>query len=504
MTHRLTIFVALLLLARVSMGEEVVTRVEAWCGGDFVQIFWDTSDDTANGYVVEYSSNGAVWTSMVRSDPSRRSCTHFDPAPGQAYYRVALIRDDGTTGQWSVSAKTKIPHRRVGTATWNKNNIITDKQLTARTTMNLADIQAFLVSQGGALASYKVAEKTAALLIHEACQEYAVNPRVVLTTLQKEQGLVTAVSPSQDRFDLAMGWNEFVDSTMNFADQVWNGTRQWRLYYDRLSSGEHWYVDKDTISWTINERHHVTDGYVTPVNVATAGLYIYTPFIGGETGIGGNFLFWKLWTESFGFGHDDAPVPLALLGPGVPTSPGTVLRTVTPTLAWQKMTGAAFYTLTIETQDGAVALSDPWVFAVDSVYSRIPADKLTPGTTYRWRLEAFDSIATPLGTSEWLYFTIDPTTSIAKTLPLRFGIGYSYPNPFNAVTTIPIHIVEAGSITLTLYSVTGAEVEVLANATLSAGSHRFTWDASRHGSGVYIARLAFKNQSATRRLILVR
>jgi hypothetical protein len=504
MTLRLTIFIVMLLLARVSTGEEVVTRVDAWCGGDFVQIFWDTSGDTAEGYAVSYSSNGAEWTSIARSDPSHRSVAHFDPIPGQAFYRVAPIRDDGTTGRWSVSAKTEIPHKRVATAAWNKNNIITDKQLTARATMNATDIQAFLESQGGALATYQVAEKTAALLIHEACQAHAVNPRVVLTTLQKEQGLVTMANPSQERLDLAMGWSEFDSSTMNFADQVWYGTRQWRLYYDGLTSGVYWYADVDGDLWTIGEPHRVTDGIVTPANFATAGLYIYTPFIGGDTDIGGNFLFWKLWTESFGFGHDDAPVPLALLGPGVPTSPGTMLRTVTPTLTWQKMTGAAFYTLTIETQDGTSALSDPWVLGVDSVYNRIPLDKLILGTTYRWRLEAFDSHATPLGTSEWLFFTIDPTTSVANSLPQSVGIGHPYPNPFNAVTTIPIYMTETGHITLTLYSVTGAEVEVLANATLPAGRHRFTWDASRHGSGVYIARLAFSNQSATRRLILVR
>jgi hypothetical protein len=40
--------------------------------------------------------------------------------------------------------------------------------------------------------------------------------------------------------------------------------------------------------------------YVAPINKATAALYTYTPWVGGPTGVGGNYLFWTLWNKYWG------------------------------------------------------------------------------------------------------------------------------------------------------------------------------------------------------------
>jgi hypothetical protein len=90
-----------------------------------------------------------------------------------------------------------------------------------------------------------------------------------------------------------MGWG----SPSNFGDQVANGARQFRLYLNGISG----------YGWAVGQTHSVSDGSVTPANEATAGLYIYTPWIGqgggGKQGVGGNYLFWDLFYNTFSFGN---------------------------------------------------------------------------------------------------------------------------------------------------------------------------------------------------------
>lgn len=72
------------------------------------------------------------------------------------------------------------------------------------------------------------------------------------------------------------------------------------------------------------------------------------------------------------------------------------------------------------------------------------------------------------------------------------------------MTTITFDLRERAFVTLTLFNVSGEEVETLVNDELDAGKYNVRWDASRIASGVYFYRLQSRGFVHTRKLILVR
>jgi len=87
--------------------------------------------------------------------------------------------------------------------------------------------------------------------------------------------------------------------------------------------------------------------------------------------------------------------------------------------------------------------------------------------------------------------------------PLSFKLS-SYPNPFNAQTTITFDLPRAGNVTLTLFDVLGREVETLLNEKMNAGSHTLNYSASALPSGVYFAALKSGGVSTTQKLLLLK
>jgi hypothetical protein len=230
------------------------------------------------------------------------------------YYQVTTVDVDGKESFPSPPVEVKY-------ILFDKNNIISDQELFNNSAMNLQQIQEFLIWQGSALACYMIDGKTAAQHIYDACQQYKVNPCVVFVTLQKEQRLITSTIVTQQQLNWAMGWGEPSD----FVSQINRGTEQFRRYYDffRASKKEEsnlkGYKDEEGILWSAGYPHRVHDGIITPCNIATTGLYVYTPWVGqgggGQKSIGGNYLFWDLWYNKFQFNekyqHDGTTEPYA-------------------------------------------------------------------------------------------------------------------------------------------------------------------------------------------------
>jgi hypothetical protein len=84
-----------------------------------------------------------------------------------------------------------------------------------------------------------------------------------------------------------------------------------------------------------------------------------------------------------------------------------------------------------------------------------------------------------------------------------------FPNPFNPSTRIAYLLPEQGEVTLRLYDVCGRVVRELVAGPQDAGRHVAVWDGRDAGgrscaSGVYFARLRFKNAFLTSRLMLAR
>jgi len=89
-------------------------------------------------------------------------------------------------------------------------------------------------------------------------------------------------------------------------------------------------------------------------------------------------------------------------------------------------------------------------------------------------------------------------------LPTNYALVGSYPNPFNATTTITYQLPEAGNVTLEVYNLMGQKVETLVNGYNEAGVHSVTWDAANYSSGVYFYKLNAGNKVFTARATLLK
>ena len=203
-------------------------------------------------------------------------------------------------------------------ATFDPLNIISYETFRASSSMSQADIQAFLDAQTGPMKSFRTADhagvrKAASQIISDAATYWSVNPKVVLSTLQKEQSLL-AVSDSSNatRLSRAMGCGIYPGSTNTypgFGNQVWNGTRKLSTY-------------EVTYSWKPGKSIAVTAAgkskTIVPANASTFALYTYTPYYPQK-------LVWDVYVRYFG-------------DPQTPPRMRPVYRLL------NKKTGAYFYT----------------------------------------------------------------------------------------------------------------------------------------------------------------
>ena len=501
-------------------------NLAAWYSGTYVQLVWDRDFGAwIAGYAVyRFSDSTGAWEKLTPSPFPRTTFLDFSP-PRSAHVRY-WVRSVGTDGRESAEGYavevSAIPPpgaaARPAGLVYSKDNIIVDQQLLDKSTMNLEKIQDFLDASGSALKNYKTADpraggtvKTAAQHIYDACQTHGINPRVVLTTLQKEKGLIKSATANPDK--LAMGWNETNASTAGFADQIYYGTRQFALYYDRLTNQPGYYTDVKGQPWEVGRMATVRDGTVTPANKATAGLYIYTPWIGegggGEKGVGGNWLFWSLWYESFKFDQPTAaPGKTNTLSPGSLDSLQIPAVGPTPTLAWEAVENAQLYEIYISKEpygSGNIVHEALYVPGTATTYV-VPAGELHDGVKYRWNMRA----ANLLGTGELSdrrYFRVDTTLGVGAGLARRLGscrLEQNFPNPFNAVTNIRFVLSAPSEVRLRIFNTFGQEVETLVNRYCPAGTTQVVWDARNVASGVYFYRLEAGTFAETRRLILAR
>jgi len=88
--------------------------------------------------------------------------------------------------------------------------------------------------------------------------------------------------------------------------------------------------------------------------------------------------------------------------------------------------------------------------------------------------------------------------------PLRFALFQNYPNPFNPSTRIRFSLQVSGFTSLKVYDIFGRQVATLLNEKLENGEHEAEWSAGGLASGVYFYRLTTKNQTITRKMLLIR
>ena len=177
-------------------------------------------------------------------------------------------------------------------ATFDRADILSDDCFRASPSMSATEVLGFLQTVPGMLKTYSAPDHTgvrkqAYRIIWEAAQAWNISPRVILATLQKEQGLLTIPNPDAERVREAMGCGVLPGSTNTypgFGSQVWNGARKLATY-------------EVTYGWRPGKPVRVGGVYIVPANAATFAMYTYTPDFHG------NEVFSDVYWRYFGDPH---------------------------------------------------------------------------------------------------------------------------------------------------------------------------------------------------------
>jgi len=158
-------------------------------------------------------------------------------------------------------------------------------------------IKNFLEDKGSYLADYVDPDVKMYIyqVIYDVSRVYKINPKYILTLLQKEQSLITnGTTPSQSRLDWATGYGcpdsgGCNDKYKGLATQI-----------DWGAGGTRYYMDHpDEFRYQVGQTYTIDDQQVTIANDATRALYIYTPHIHGNENL------FNLWNEWFALEYPD-------------------------------------------------------------------------------------------------------------------------------------------------------------------------------------------------------
>ncbi|MHA1288601.1 MAG: InlB B-repeat-containing protein, partial [Candidatus Thorarchaeota archaeon] len=200
------------------------------------------------------------------------------------------------TGNKSVTANFT-------TAVYN-TNWMPDSVFTGELDTYVCQIRNFLSDRGSCLAN-PISDVDGQIidipaLIIEAAQQYEINPKVILATMQKEQSAITKCPG--DALSALMG----AGSPSTAREQIDFGTSLFRAYLTELQNNG---VTRS--GWKVGIPKTTVDGVtVTSASRAVAALFTYTPYAGVVWGgnmssVGGTQLFKSAW-DMFNF---DQPFP---------------------------------------------------------------------------------------------------------------------------------------------------------------------------------------------------
>ncbi|MBI1961142.1 MAG: hypothetical protein HYS45_00385 [Parcubacteria group bacterium] len=180
---------------------------------------------------------------------------------------------------------------------YDPNDILTDAELTNGNALSRTAIQNFFESKNSVLKSVTATvngvPKLVSEMVYEIGKQYGISQKFLLAKLQQEQGLIDKASATASQLDWATGYSCFNDR----CNEKYRGIYQ---QLDAAADTQRIYAERTYFDYAVGKATKTKDGYtVTPVNQATANLYIYTPYQGSLTGIGGNFFFSRIWNQYF-------------------------------------------------------------------------------------------------------------------------------------------------------------------------------------------------------------
>lgn len=242
-----------------------------------------------------------TYINAVITPQSANAVTASDWNPGYIISDTNFYNSDAM----SVQEIQNFLNTKVSTCR-NSNCLKEYKQTTATTTLSY-----------GTCATYQGdANESAAQIIYKVQKACGISAKALLVILQKEQGLVTASSPSDSAMRSAIG-NACPDTGpcdpaySGFFMQLYSGARQLALYGNPSSSFT-WIRVGANNSIRFHPDTDCGSSSVFIRNRATAALYYYTPYqpnaaalenmnsTGDSCSAYGNRNFWRYFSEWFG------------------------------------------------------------------------------------------------------------------------------------------------------------------------------------------------------------
>ena len=116
-----------------------------------------------------------------------------------------------------------------------------------------------------------------------------------------------------------------------------------------------------------------------------------------------------------------------------------------------------------------------------------------------------DSLGVTISNLEWS----NKSNIAANNDSKSFLLGQNYPNPFNPTTRINYQLNKATQVRLSVYDITGREVNRLVDQYQPVGDYNVEWSSNttsgqKLSSGIYFARLSADNESTTRKMIMTK
>jgi hypothetical protein len=140
----------------------------------------------------------------------------------------------------------------------------------------------------------------------------------------------------------------------------------------------------------------------------------------------------------------------------------------------------------------------------DTVYN---AGGLTNGTTYYFWVRAVDRFCQRRISQYSIAAVVTPFVGIQITgneIPKAFALYQNFPNPFNPVTNISFDLPRVSLTRITIYDITGREVDMPVNEVLAAGKYNIEFNAEKLSSGVYFYKIEAENFIDKKKMILIK
>ncbi len=233
----------------------------------------------------------------------------FVPAQPVAIPAVPIIVTTPAAVPSGARAKPVSPIVLNISKAFNANMIISDKEFLDSSSLTETQIQDFIAFKGSFLKDYPINGHLTSYWIYKHCNDLGLNPKVLMTNIQKEQGTITmsAMPKNKRRLDYFCGVGAY--DPPKGDDPKWAGVDKQILGAVQVNTKR--YQKALTLKFPCaftSDRPELRKLQIQ--NAATMSLYNYTPFVGDQTlMIGknkyeapfGNNFFWYIYNKWFGF-----------------------------------------------------------------------------------------------------------------------------------------------------------------------------------------------------------